>query len=85
MAKNWKTCGHCQGTGVCRNKLKGFQRIFWFIPFPVKFSCASCLMADNIDPAKNDFIVKCSACKGSGYVYLDPLGNRLERTATQKP
>jgi hypothetical protein len=77
MAKNgWKTCGHCEGSGVCKNKLKGFQTIFWFIPFPIKVSDASCLMAEGIDPAKMDATVKCSVCKGTGFVYLDPNGER---------
>lgn len=79
MAKNWKTCGHCQGSGVCRNKLKGFQTIFWFIPFPVKFSCASCLMAEKVDPAKNDYTVKCCACGGKGMVWLHPIGDTNAR------
>jgi DnaJ-class molecular chaperone len=77
MAKNgWKTCGHCEGSGVCKNKLKGFQTIFWFIPFPIKVSDASCLMAEGIDPTKSDAIVKCSVCNGTGFVYLDQNGEK---------
>ena len=85
MAKGgWKTCGHCEGAGTCTRKLKGFQTIFYFIPFPVKSSCASCLMADGIDPTKMDATVKCSVCKGTGYVFLDPNGEIHSQPSRQQ-
>jgi hypothetical protein len=74
--KGWQTCGHCEGSGSCRNKLKCFQTIFWLIPFPVKTSDASCLIAAGIDPTRQDAVVKCDVCKGTGYVWLDPEGPR---------
>ena len=70
--KGWQLCGHCQGSGTCKNKLKGLQTIFWFIPFPVKTSDASCLMAAGINPTRQDAVVKCDVCKGTGYVWLNP-------------
>jgi hypothetical protein len=76
MPKNYKTCGHCEGSGTCSRKLKGFQTVLGFIPFPVKSSCASCLIAEGMDPSRNDATVKCSVCKGTGYVYLDPNGDK---------
>jgi hypothetical protein len=74
MAKKWTPCGHCQEGGTCKRKLKGFQPLFGFLPYPVSTSCSSCLIAAGIDPTRQDAIVKCSVCKGTGYVWLDPEG-----------
>lgn len=83
MPKNWKTCGHCQGSGTCKNKLKGIQMIWSFIPFPIKTSCASCLVKDGFDPSQIDLVVKCSVCKGRGYVFLHPAGAEYEQNPNQ--
>jgi hypothetical protein len=76
MKYGWVTCGHCEGSGTCKNKIKTFTTIFWIIPFPIRTSDATCLIAAGIDPSKHDFIVKCSVCKGTGKVWLGPNGER---------
>lgn len=72
--KGWNYCCHCQGTGICMNKLQSIQFLFGFIPFITRSSDASCLAAAGADPTTSDFVVKCDVCKGTGYVYLNPEG-----------
>ena len=79
MASKWTTCGHCKGDGYCQNKIKGFQTIFWCIPFPVKTGCASCLISQGINPKEFDAVVVCSVCNGTGYVWLNPEGPRVPK------
>lgn len=71
----WKICGHCQGEGVCKNKIKSIQTFLWIIPIIERTSDASCLAAVGFDPCRDDAIVRCDVCKGKGYVYLDPNGD----------
>jgi len=62
MIETHATCGHCQGSGTCKNGAHNN-------------SCASCLDADGWrNPHKSeihkDQFVKCSICKGIGWVNL---------------
>jgi len=73
----WHYCGHCQGTGICKNKLKDIVPFYRVIPVPLMTSCDSCLIAVGADPTKTQLVVKCEPCEGTGYVYLGPDGNRI--------
>ena len=56
------TCGHCEGTGTCRNGAHNN-------------SCGTCLNKDGWRNAYNseaykDHRVKCSICNGTGWIKL---------------
>ncbi len=53
------TCGHCNGTGVCKRGTR----------FPGEQSCATCLESERKSQYSRA-IVKCSVCKGTGFVKL---------------
>ena len=83
--KGWQPCCHCgQGTGVCKNKIRAFQMILKIIPIPLYSSCASCLIAVNADPVRQDLIVRCNVCKGKGYIWLDPKGEQPQNASVSK-
>lgn len=82
MKPGWHVCNHCEGSGVCKHKIKSLETIFWILPFPIRASCDTCVMSIGANPTELSLLVRCNTCNGTGYKYLSENG--IERTSNEK-